>query len=89
MNEKLQQVFIELTLKSEQEEYRSEGIAWEDVGYINNIKCVELIDKKPTGIFHFLDEECVIPNGEDKNFLNKLNSRAVSNPHFIKSVISS
>lgn len=26
-NEKLQQLFIELTLKSEQEEYESEGIA--------------------------------------------------------------
>uniref|UniRef100_A0A8C9EQU5 Myosin IC n=1 Tax=Pavo cristatus TaxID=9049 RepID=A0A8C9EQU5_PAVCR len=30
-NEKLQQLFIELTLKSEQEEYESEGIAWEPV----------------------------------------------------------
>jgi myosin heavy subunit len=28
-NEKLQQIFIELTLKSEQEEYAREGIAWQ------------------------------------------------------------
>ncbi|KAG7168346.1 Unconventional myosin IC-like [Homarus americanus] len=35
-NEKLQQVFIELTLKSEQEEYRREGIEWEQVQYFDN-----------------------------------------------------
>ena len=31
VNEKLQQIFIELTLRSEQEEYESEGIAWTKV----------------------------------------------------------
>ena len=30
-NEKLQQLFIELVLKREQEEYRREGIEWVDV----------------------------------------------------------
>lgn len=30
-NEKLQQLFIELVLKQEQEEYRREGIQWEEV----------------------------------------------------------
>lgn len=30
-NEKLQQLFIELVLKEEQEEYRREGIEWEEV----------------------------------------------------------
>ena len=28
VNEKLQQIFIELTLKAEQEEYKREGIQW-------------------------------------------------------------
>jgi len=32
-NEKLQQLFIELTLKAEQEEYQREGIRWEPVDY--------------------------------------------------------
>ena len=35
-NEKLQQLFIELVLKQEQEEYRREGIAWQAVEYFNN-----------------------------------------------------
>ena len=32
-NEKLQQLFIELVLKQEQEEYQREGIDWEEVQY--------------------------------------------------------
>ena len=44
MNEKLQQIFIDLTLKTEQEEYQDEGIKWENVAYFNNKPCVELIE---------------------------------------------
>lgn len=41
VNEKLQQIFIELTLKKEQEEYDYEGIAWTPIDYFNNkIVCV-------------------------------------------------
>ena len=35
-NEKLQQLFIELVLKQQQEEYRREGIEWVHVDYFNN-----------------------------------------------------
>ena len=45
VNEKLQQIFIELTLKSEQEEYVKEGIPWEPIKYFNNKPCVELIER--------------------------------------------
>jgi hypothetical protein len=56
------QIFIELTLKAEQEEYRQEGIKWEDVQFYNNKPCVELIERK-TGVLGYLDEECVFPKG--------------------------
>lgn len=36
VNEKLQQYFIELTLKAEQEEYVREGIKWTPIKYFNN-----------------------------------------------------
>ena len=36
MNEKLQQIFIELTLKAEQDEYAHEGIAWKPIPFFNN-----------------------------------------------------
>jgi hypothetical protein len=48
-NEKLQQLFIELTLKSEQEEYQREGIEWEHVEYFNNKVICDLIEEKHKG----------------------------------------
>lgn len=44
VNEKLQQIFIELTLKSEQEEYVREGIPWTQIEYFNNKIVCELIE---------------------------------------------
>lgn len=35
-NEKLQQLFVELTLRSEQEEYLKEGIEWTAVDFFDN-----------------------------------------------------
>ncbi|KAK7810753.1 hypothetical protein U0070_027481 [Myodes glareolus] len=43
-NEKLQQVFIELTLKEEQEEYKREGIPWTKVDYFDNGIICNLIE---------------------------------------------
>lgn len=44
-NEKLQQIFIELTLKEEQEEYIKEGIEWIHIEYFNNSVICDLIEK--------------------------------------------
>lgn len=56
MNERLQQIFIELTLKAEQEEYFNEGIQWEQIDYFNNKICCDLIEsKKPIGVLTLLD----------------------------------
>lgn len=41
-----------------QEEYRCEGISWRNIDYIDNTGCINLISKKPTALFHLLDEEC-------------------------------
>lgn len=41
-----------------QEEYRAEGISWRNIDYIDNTGCINLISKKPTALFHLLDEEC-------------------------------
>lgn len=43
---------------SVQEEYRTEGISWHNIDYIDNTGCIHLISKKPTALFHLLDEEC-------------------------------
>ncbi len=44
VNEKLQQFFIELTIKAEQEEYNKEGIKWEPIKYFNNKIVCDLIE---------------------------------------------
>lgn len=55
VNEKLQQIFIELTLKAEQQEYISEGIKWTSIDYFNNKIVCDLIEaKKPPGIMCLL-----------------------------------
>jgi myosin-1 len=57
VNERLQQVFIELTLKAEQEEYVKEGIKWTPVQYVNNKDCVTLIDKVKYNLINSLPSE--------------------------------
>jgi myosin I len=51
VNEKLQQIFIQLTLKAEQEEYGKEGIPWENIDYFNNKICCDLIESKRVSLF--------------------------------------
>ncbi|KAG8590231.1 hypothetical protein GDO81_006687 [Engystomops pustulosus] len=83
-NEKLQQLFIELTLKSEQEEYESEGIAWEPVQYFNNKIICDLVEEKYKGIISILDEECLRPGeATDWTFLEKLEDTVKNHPHFV------
>nr|XP_020454378.1 unconventional myosin-Ic-like isoform X2 [Monopterus albus] len=83
-NEKLQQLFIELTLRSEQEEYEAEGITWETVQYFDNKIICDLIEEKHKGIISILNEECLRP-GEtcDLSFLEKLEDTLGGHPHFV------
>ncbi|KAK3921911.1 Unconventional myosin IC [Frankliniella fusca] len=83
-NEKLQQVFVELTLKSEQAEYRAEGIEWEHVKYFDNKVICELIEEKHRGVIALLDEECLRP-GEptDLSLLAKFNEHLGANPYYV------
>ena len=83
-NEKLQQLFIELTLKSEQEEYRSEGIAWENIEYFNNKIICDLVEERHKGIIAVLDEECLRPgqNKSDATFLAGMDKRLKTHAHY-------
>lgn len=39
------------------EEYQAEGITWHNIDYTDNVGCIHLISKKPTGLLYLLDEE--------------------------------
>ncbi|XP_016142238.1 unconventional myosin-Ic-like isoform X1 [Sinocyclocheilus grahami] len=83
-NEKLQQLFIELTLKSEQEEYEAEGIVWERVEYFNNKIICDLVEEKHKGIIAVLDEECLRRgDASDITFLEKLEDTLSGHAHFV------
>ncbi|CDQ60935.1 unnamed protein product [Oncorhynchus mykiss] len=83
-NEKLQQLFIQLTLKSEQEEYEMEGIEWESVPYFNNKIICDLVEAKFKGIISVLDEECLRPGeATDMTFLEKLEEKMGGHAHFV------
>ncbi|KJE97514.1 myosin IE, variant [Capsaspora owczarzaki ATCC 30864] len=83
VNEKLQQIFIELTLKKEQEEYVKEGIAWTRIDYYDNRPCCELIERNG-GILSLLDEECLFPKGTDESFHTKLFKQVTDTTHLTK-----
>ncbi|XP_061782490.1 unconventional myosin-Ib isoform X6 [Nerophis lumbriciformis] len=82
-NEKLQQIFIELTLREEQEEYIREDIEWTNIEYFNNAIICDLIENHQNGILAMLDEECLRPGTvTDETFLDKLNTICAQHQHF-------
>ncbi|XP_036305816.1 unconventional myosin-If isoform X2 [Pipistrellus kuhlii] len=88
VNEKLQQIFIELTLKAEQEEYVQEGIRWTPIEYFNNKIVCDLIENKlsPPGIMSVLDDVCATMHatggGADQTLLQKLQGAVGTHEHF-------
>ena len=88
-NEKLQQLFIQLTLKAEQDEYKSEGIKWEPIKFFDNKVICDMVEKKHTGIVSVLDNECLRP-GEvtDATFLQNLNKALGSHDHYSSWAVS-
>ncbi|KAG2155515.1 myosin class I heavy chain [Suillus clintonianus] len=86
VNEKLQQIFIELTLKTEQEEYVREQIKWTPINYFNNKVVCDLIEeRKPPGIFAALNDACATahadPAAADNSFVQRT-AMLSSNAHF-------
>jgi len=81
-NEKLQQHFNEHLFKLDQALYAQERIAWAAVSFEDNQACLDLIEKRGTGILSLLDEECRFPRATDQTLLAKLNAQHASHPHY-------
>nr|XP_033792370.1 unconventional myosin-VI isoform X3 [Geotrypetes seraphini] len=67
-NEKLQQFFNERILKEEQELYQKEGLGVNEVHYVDNQDCIDLIEGKLVGVLDILDEENRLPQPSDQHF---------------------
>ncbi|NXW81913.1 MYO1G protein, partial [Alopecoenas beccarii] len=82
-NEKLQQLFIELVLRQEQEEYRREGIAWQSIEYFSNEPIVALVEQPHRGVLALLDEACLAAGTvTDPLFLASMDARLGHHPHY-------
>ncbi|XP_072559328.1 myosin VIa isoform X5 [Paramormyrops kingsleyae] len=74
-NEKLQQFFNERILKEEQELYQREGLGVNEVHYVDNQDCIDLIEAKLVGILDILDEENRLPQPSDQHFTEVVHSK--------------
>ncbi|KMQ97753.1 myosin-ia-like isoform x1 protein [Lasius niger] len=82
-NEKLQQLFIELVLKQEQEEYQKEGIAWQNIEYFNNQIICELVEQAHKGIIAIMDEACLnVGKVTDEMLLNAMDKKLADHRHY-------
>ena len=90
VNEKLQQIFIELTLYAEQEEYERQGIAWTPIPFFNNQIVCDLLDGlRPSGVFRLLDDTGKTLHGTvkgldvDRKFLESVSQIFSNHAHFL------
>lgn len=82
-NEKLQQLFIDLVLKQEQEEYLREGITWQHIDYFNNKIICDLVEAQHVGMLAILDDAChTAGKVTDPMFLDALCNKLSGHKHF-------
>ncbi|XP_017042747.1 unconventional myosin ID [Drosophila ficusphila] len=82
-NEKLQQLFIELVLKQEQEEYQREGIEWTNIDYFNNKIICDLVEQPHKGIIAIMDEACLsVGKVTDDTLLGAMDKNLSKHPHY-------
>ncbi|RYP04295.1 hypothetical protein DL764_004558 [Monosporascus ibericus] len=84
VNEKLQQIFIQLTLKAEQEEYAREQIQWTPIKYFDNKVVCDLIEQiRPPGLFSALKDATKTAHADpaacDRTFMQSISG--MSNAH--------
>lgn len=75
-NERLQQLFISLVLKQEQDEYAREGIQWTHIDYFDNKPICDMVDNAKNGILVTLDDSCLaMGNINDALLLENMDNR--------------
>lgn len=88
-NEKLQQLFIELVLKQEQEEYMREGIEWQNIDYFNNQIICDLVEQNHKGIISILDEACLnVGKVTDEMVLEAMDKKLENHKHYTSRQLS-
>jgi len=56
----------------QQEEYKKEGVPWNDIKFKDNIACIDLYERPSNGLIALMVEEAMMPKGSDKQLIVKL-----------------
>ncbi|CAH0552647.1 unnamed protein product [Brassicogethes aeneus] len=83
-NEHLQYYFNQHVFKYEQEEYRKEDIRWNNIDFMDNTGCLQLIEGKPHGLLCLLDDQCNFPGATHETLLQKFNTVHKDNKFYKK-----
>lgn len=79
-NEALQDMYCKQVLIAESLLYKSEGLRVEEVTFVSNSGCVDLLVQ---GLVPLLDEQSQLTNGTDKRFLANLYKDFKKNPYLL------
>lgn len=83
-NEKMQLHFNAHIFEMEQKEYAAEKIDVSTVSYVDNQKCLDLIENGRTSILSMTDEELKLPGGGDENLLSRMHAAHAPNKYYLK-----
>ena len=86
-NERLHQHFLSYVFKLELQLYQSEGLlsaANSPFAFTDNASTVELLDKRPAGLFPLLTDEVYVPKGNDASLLQKMNAAHAAHSQYIR-----
>ena len=81
-NERLHNFFLMRVFEVEIELYRMQSLDVPTLDYPDNSKIIELLEKKPAGIFPCIDSQCKMPNASDLTFVGALQKAHKDQPHF-------
>ena len=74
-NERLHNLFIKHVFKLEEKKYRAEHIDFSAIKFKDNKMVIELINKKPLGLFHQISDACMFNKMTDERLLNQMNQK--------------
>lgn len=79
----------QVVFSEEMKMYEEEGVPADHITFVDNSRCVELIEHRLVGLLSLLDEECSLGKATDQTYANKIDqafntSRPNENPYYVK-----
>lgn len=87
-NEKLQSHFNNHCFTLAQQEYQSEGVEVDLFKFIDNSTCIQLFEKRQTGILSLIDEQLRLPVRSDEQLLIRMHEVHEKHVNYVKPKIN-